>query len=348
METRTLGRSGIEVGAIGAGCWAIGGPWTYHPEDRDPHPAGWGEVDDAESARAIQAALDGGVTLFDTAANYGAGHSERVLGRALGRRRHDVVVATKFGYLVDEETRDVRADHSMVLPNLRRDCEASLRRLGTDYIDVYQFHVGDYDPTRAAEIRDGLEELVAEGKVRWYGWSTDSAEGARVFAEGKHCTAVQFAYNVFSEKFDLRSVLADSDLGGIARSPLAMGILTGKMTSETTFPADDVRTELDFTEGRHAALLSVGHRLQTVLTERGHTAAQGALSWILSSDQRIVPIPGFRTAAQVTENLATLEAGLLSLDQMTRIEGIRAASIDTVGAFYNPPADAEGEEESAS
>ena len=336
METRKLGRSGIEVSALGMGCWAIGGPWTYHPGDSEPHPAGWSAVEDADSLAAIGAALDAGVTFFDTAANYGAGHSERLLGEALGRHREEVVIATKFGYLVDEETRDVRSDHTVVLQNLQSDCEASLRRLGTDYIDLYQLHVGDYDPELAAEIRDALEELVSAGKIRTYGWSTDSAPGAQVFAQGEHCAAIQFAYNVFAEKYAIRDLLAETNLAGIARSPLAMGILTGKMTSETTFPEDDVRQEMNFKEGRTAFMLELGNRLQRILTEGGHTPAQGALSWILTGDERIVPIPGFKTDAQVAENLGTLAAGRLSADQMTRIEGIRAAWLDTVRGHYNP------------
>ncbi len=336
METRTLGRSGIEVSAIGMGCWAIGGPWTYHPAEGDPHPAGWSVVDDTQSIRAIHAALDAGVAFFDTAANYGAGHSERVLGRALRSRRSDVVIATKFGYLVDEGSRDVRSDHAQVLPRVRRDCEESLRRLGTDYIDLFLLHVDDYDPEQAVAVRSALDELVDEGKIRAYGWSTDSAERARVFAEGAQCAVIQFAYNVFSQKYDLRDLLVEAVLGGIARSPLAMGMLTGKMTETTTFPDDDVRQELDFKEGRHAFLLGLGKRIEEILTAEGHSPAQGALSWILTGDPRIVPIPGFKTADQVAENIGALQAGPLSLDQMTRIEGIRAACIDTVQTYYNP------------
>jgi aryl-alcohol dehydrogenase-like predicted oxidoreductase len=231
----------------------------------------------------------------------------------------------------------VRTDHTQVLPNLRADCEASLRRLGTDYIDVYQLHVGDYDPTAAAEVRDALEDLVSEGKIRSYGWSTDDADRAAVFAAGANCTAVQFAYNVFSQKYAVLDLLAAEDLGGLARSPLAMGILTGKMTSGTTFPEDDVRQQLDFSEGRHAFLLSWAERVREVLTAGGHTPAQAALAWILTGNDRTVPIPGARTAQQVRENTATLEKGPLALDQMVAVEGFRAAGIDRVRSYYDPP-----------
>jgi aryl-alcohol dehydrogenase-like predicted oxidoreductase len=341
MQTRMLGRSGIEVGAIGMGCWAIGGPWRFFDAEGNSNPAGWSEVDDEVSIDAVRTAFDTGVTLFDTAANYGAGHSEEVLGRALGSVRAEAVIATKFGYLVDPEARTVHTENSLVVENLERDCEASLRRLGTDYLDLYQLHVGSYPVEWADEVVSGLEDLVSAGKIRAYGWSTDDAERAAAFAAGKHCAVVQFAYNVLSEKYAVREVLAEADLGGLARSPLAMGILTGKMTRETTFPADDVRTELDFTEGRHAFLLDFAARLRDLMSAGGHTPAQAALAWILTGDARVVPIPGAKTAAQVRENVGALEAGPLSLDQMVRIEGLRAAALDTVRAYYDPqPEDA--------
>ena len=173
---RTLGRSGIEVSALGLGCWAIGGPfWAGET------PLGWGEVDDNESIRAIHAALDLGINFFDTANVYGAGHSERILGRALAGRRSQVVIATKFNAVFDEETRQViGADASP--EGIRRACEDSLRRLNTDYIDLYQFHDNGYPADQAEPVRETLEELVKEGKIRFYGWSTDFPDRAEVFA----------------------------------------------------------------------------------------------------------------------------------------------------------------------
>ena len=140
-----------------------------------------------------------GVNFFDTAANYGAGHSERILAKALEGRRDKVVIATKFGYLVDQERKRITKNDDVVIENIRQDCENSLQRLQTDYIDLYQFHVGDFDPKKADGVRDVLEGLVKEGKIRWYGWSTDNAEGARVFATGEHCAAIQQALNWASQ-----------------------------------------------------------------------------------------------------------------------------------------------------
>jgi aryl-alcohol dehydrogenase-like predicted oxidoreductase len=166
MFKRYLGRSNLAVSAMGLGCWAISGPRDWLEADGSREPAGWGQVDDAESIRAIPYALDAGINFFDTAANYGCGHSERILSQAIAERRDKVILATKFGYLMDEEQRIVM-DTEEILPRIRQECEGSLRRLQTDYIDLYQFHVGDYDPEKAAAVRDVLESLVGEGKIRW-------------------------------------------------------------------------------------------------------------------------------------------------------------------------------------
>ena len=179
---RYLGRSGIEVSAMGLGCWAIGGPWTMTGD-----PAGWGVVDDAESARALHRAIELGVNFFDTAANYGCGHSERLLGQVIKDRRNQIVIATKFGYRVNEATKAVtpygeKEEESDVASHLREDVEASLKRLGTDYIDVYLLHVWGLSIERALEARDGLDELVDEGKIRTYGWSTDRTDAIQAFS----------------------------------------------------------------------------------------------------------------------------------------------------------------------
>src|SRR5512147_394117 len=252
MFTRRLGRSNLEVSAMGLGCWPIGGPWDWLEADGHKEPVGWGQVDDAESIRAIHYALEAGVNFFDTAANYGCGHSERVLARALAGRRAQVILATKFGYIVDEENRTV-AETDIVVPRIRQECEDSLRRLNTDYIDLYQFHVNQYPAEKAAEVRDMLETLVVEGKIRWYGWSTDNPEGARVFAQGAHCTAIQHVMNMVRQLDSLPQMLAvgeEFDQASIIRSPLVMGMLTGKFTLDTTFPKDDIRSTWSLREGR--------------------------------------------------------------------------------------------------
>ncbi len=157
---RKLGRSGVEVSAMGLGCWAIGGPFW-----RGDVPSGWGEVDDNESIAAIHRGLELGINFLDTANVYGAGHSEKVLAQALKGRRSEVVIATKFGNLFNEETRQVTGS-SATPDGIRAQCEDSLRRLNTDYIDLYQLHIGDFDPTLAVEVVETLEGLVEAGKIR--------------------------------------------------------------------------------------------------------------------------------------------------------------------------------------
>jgi aryl-alcohol dehydrogenase-like predicted oxidoreductase len=326
MFKRKLGRSGIEVSALGMGCWAIGGPWWWS----DGRAMGWSQVDDAESIRAIHAALDMGVNFFDTAANYGAGHSERILGQALAGRRDRAVIATKFGHIVDEETKIVTGDDDSLLGNIRQDCENSLRRLGTDYIDVYQLHAGSYPAEKAVAVRDALEELVAAGKIRAYGWSTDLVDRARVFAEGERCASIQFSLSVFSDNPEMRALCDQFDLGSINKKPLSSGILTGKFTADSTFPEDDFRRVVDFQEERYAKLLRQVEEVREALTSEGRTLAQGAIAWIWARSERAVPIPGFKTVAQVQENAGAMEFGPLSGEQVQEVERIleRGAASD--------------------
>jgi aryl-alcohol dehydrogenase-like predicted oxidoreductase len=317
---RRLGRSGIEVSAMGMGCWAIGGPWTINGKQ-----AGWGETDDEESIRAIRRALDLGITLFDTAANYGAGHSERILGQALADRRDEVVIATKFGYDVDEENRRVvlyggEVNSDKVIEYVRRDCEASLRRLGTDCIDLFQLHVNRYPPEKAPQVRDELEKLVAAGKIRFYGWSTDHPESARVFAEGEHCVAIQHQMNVISDAPEMLDVCKTVDLASIIRGPLARGTLTGKYTPDAQFPENDTRHKEGFRGRWLIPATEALEKIGAILTSEGRTLAQGALAWVWARSERTIPIPGIRTVAQAEENAKAMAFGPLTAEQMEEID----------------------------
>ncbi len=293
------------------GCWAIGGLWSILHED-EPSAASWGEVDDAESIRTIHAALDAGVTFFDTAANYGCGHSERILGKALGDRRKDVVIATKFGHIIDEETKIMRGDDDAIVANLRQDCENSLRRLGTETIDLYQLHAGNLDPEKAVPVRELLEDLVAEGKIRAYGWSTDHVDRAEVFAEGEHCASIQFSLSALNDNAEMLALCEANGLACVNKKPLASGILTGKFTSETTFPENDFRNQIDFKDPRWVGTLRMVDGLRDVLTSGGRTLAQGALAWIWARSDRTIPIPGARREKQVKENAGAMVHGPLT------------------------------------
>ncbi len=321
--SRPLGRSGIQVSAMGLGCWAIGGPfWAGET------PVGWGQVDDNESIRAIRRGLELGVTFFDTADVYGTGHSERILGRAVAECRQQVIIATKFSNMFDESTRQITGSNAS--PNyIRQACEASLRRLNTDYIDLYQFHWNNYDAERAPEVRDALEGLVSAGKVRFYGWSTDFPERARVFAEGPHCTAIQHEMNVLDDAAPMIALCEELNLASINRGPLAMGLLTGKYAAGATLPLDDVRSERSpewmkyFKDGKpNPDFLRKLDAIREILTSGGRTLAQGALGWLWARSEQTIPIPGFRTVVQVEENCKAMHLGPLSADQMQEIETV--------------------------
>lgn len=324
MQKRKLGKSNLEVSPLGLGCWAIGGLWTWAQPGREPFPAGWGQVDDDESVRAIHAGLEAGINFFDTAANYGAGHSERVLGKALKGRRQDVVIATKFGHIINEAGRTVYGDDSQILKNVRSDVENSLRRLQTDYIDVYQLHAGNYDAENAPDLREVLEDLVQQGVIRWYGWSTDLVDRARVFAPGEHCAAIQFALNAFTDNPDMRRLCADYDLAGINKDPLNKGVLTGKFGKGAEFSQDDVRSRADFREKGLARRIEAAEALRDILTSGGRTMAQGALAYIWGLDERMLPIPGFKTVTQVQDNAGAMAFGPLAQDQVGQVQAVVA------------------------
>jgi aryl-alcohol dehydrogenase-like predicted oxidoreductase len=207
-----------------------------------------------------------------------------------------------------------------VLSRLRADCEASLQRLGTDYIDLYQLHVNRYDPELAAGVRDGLEELVSEGKIRFYGWSTDFPERLRVFAQGEHCTTVQVNMNVIHDAPAILAVCDEFDLAAINRGPLAMGMLTGKYGKDATWAADDVRTREWFQKGFFNQALDALPKIQDMLRSGGRTLAQGALAWLWGRSERTLPIPGIRTVRQAEENAGAMRFGPLTPAQMAEIE----------------------------
>lgn len=322
--TRTLGRSGITVSALGMGCWAIGGEmWLDGKVD------GWHGVDDAESLRAIRRALDLGITFFDTSDVYGTGHSERLLAQGLQGHRHEVVIATKFGFTFDEATRQIIGTN-LRPAYIRQACEGSLRRLQTDYIDLYQLHCG----ASAAQVVDviaTLEELCAEGKIRSYGWSTGDPVAAARFAAGHHCTAIQHGLNVFDANQALLDLCAAHNLASINNAPLASGLLSGKYTAASILPADDFRSAghpwaIFFDQGRpNPEFLAKLAAIRELLTSGGRTLAQGALAWIWAKGPHTIPIPGFKTVKQVEENCGALSFGPLTPPQMAAIETLLRA-----------------------
>ena len=321
INSRRLGRSGIEVSAMGLGCWAIGGPFW-----EGETPLGWGEVDDKESIRAIHAGLELGVTLFDTANVYGAGHSERVLGRALNGIRSMAIIATKFNAVFDETTRQVTGSDTSP-EGIHAACEDSLRRLNTDYIDLYQFHDNGFPADKAGPVRETLEMLVKDGKIRAYGWSTDFPERAEVFAQGPKCAAIQLQLNVLDDNPPVINLCEKYDLAALNRGPLAMGLLTDKYNVESSPSLDDVRGKKSpdwmkyFKDGKpNSEWLSKREAVREILRSNGRTVAQGALAWLWGRSEKTLPIPGFRTTEQVKENAGAMQFGPLTPEQMHEID----------------------------
>ena len=328
LKERRLGEAGPAVGALGIGTWAIGGPFASGAGCRYPTgaPLGYGRVDDAESIRALHCAVELGARLFDTADAYGTGHAERVLGRALKGRRERVLIATKFGNTFDEETKELTGTD--VSPAyIRWACQASLKRLRSEWIDLYQLHVGDLPIDQADAVADALDGLCDEGLIRSYAWSTDHPERAAAFARRPSAVAVQFDMNVFEDAPAMLEVCDNHRLAGIVRQPLAMGFLSGKFASTARLPEDDIRSRPPawlryFEAGGHPApeWTERLNDIREILKSGGRTLAQGALAWIWARSDLTIPIPGVRTAAQVRENLGAIEFGPLEPGQMSEIE----------------------------
>jgi aryl-alcohol dehydrogenase-like predicted oxidoreductase len=318
---RRLGHDGPKVSAIGAGCWAIGG--LSEREGGRQH--GWYGSDDAESIRALHRAYDLGITFYDTADIYGVGHSERLIGKAFADRRDRIIISSKFGKTFDAET-GLRTDHHDERPEyVRAACEASLKRLGTDHLDMYLLHDARMDMAMVDGVIDTLEGLVAAGKIRAYGWSTDEVERVQAFAKGKHCRAVQQKVNVLEGHLDTLAYAEKAGLVSIIRSPLGQGLLTGKITATSTFERFDVRADWDLKSGKRAKQLKNLAAVRELLMTGGRTLAQGALCWLLAKSPVAVPIPGFKTVAQAEDNFGALQKGPLPAATMAEIEKVLAS-----------------------
>lgn len=323
MEQRILGKSGIKVSPMGLGCWAIGGQFYM-----DGKVDGYGETEDKTSIAAIHTALDFGINFIDTSDAYGIGHSEELIGEALEGRRSGVVIATKFGFLGSESTKTLQGTN--VSPAyIERACEASLRRLQTDYIDLYQLHVGDIALSEVEPVIYILDKLVTDGKIRTYGWSTDLTLAAKMFAKEQNCSAIQHQLNVLEGNHDILALCKDEGLASINRSPLAMGLLSGKLKKDTLLTKEDVRgaghswTETIFRDGKpNPEAIDKLEAVRDILTSDGRTPVQGSLAWIWAKSDITIPIPGFKSVQQMEENVKAMDFGPLMPEQMEEIEKI--------------------------
>lgn len=308
MEKRQLGAHGPSITTIGFGCWAMGGAgWA----------GSWGPQDDQMSIEAIHSALESGINWFDTAAVYGLGHSEEVLGKALGSRRKDVVVATKFGTVWDEQGNlSDRASYDSVM----RECDASLSRLGTDYIDLYQQHWPDRVGTPVEETMRALEDLTNAGKVRYVGVSNYDLPLLQRALRVRHIDSLQPQFSLFHREpeSDLLPFCEERGIGVVAYSPLASGLLGGTYTADKTFPEGDWRAgDPDFSgEGLRRNLEKV-ERLRRVAERFGKTVPQLAIAWVLSNPAITSAIVGVRRPEHIQ---GVLPAADFHLDAETRGE----------------------------
>jgi aryl-alcohol dehydrogenase-like predicted oxidoreductase len=283
----------------------------------------YGPADDQQSLATIEAALAAGIRHFDTADVYGNGHNEALLGRALAGRRKDVFVATKFGFVGDEHGQvsiDGRPER------VKMACEGSLRRLGTEVIDLYYLHRRD-ERVPIEETVGAMAELVREGKVRYLGLSEVSAATLRRASAVHPIAALQSEYSLFTRTPE-RSVLpACRELGTmlVAFSPLGRGLLTGKVTSREQLAKGDYRREMPrFTEGNLQKNLALVEALEAMAAARNASAAQIALAWLLAQGKDILPIPGMKRQAHLQDNLGALQVQLTA-DELAQLFTISAA-----------------------
>lgn len=312
------------MSALGLGCASIGGPYL----GPSGQIIGYGHVREEKAIRAIQKGLELGITLFDTSNVYSCGRSEQILGKALEGQREEIIIATKFGLVWDLTSPNISLPCQVTGENvtpefIRESCRGSLERLQTDYIDLYQLHINRMNPEKAPSIMETLEELVEEGRIRHYGWSTDDPDRAKIFAQGKHCTIVQFKHNLtFHNKRMIKEVIQEFNVAGLIKGPLGSGILTGKYQNDSKLPANHLLHGLNFSKGRIAKVRALLEEMKDILTADGRTLAQAALGWIWAQNERLIPIPGFTNLKQVEENARTLEFGALAQDQVKQVEQI--------------------------
>ena len=302
MASLSLNQSTKNLSNYGMGCFPLGGSFR----NTDGFVFAYGEVDDKASIKAIHKAIELGVNLFDTADVYGLGRSEKVLGDALKEYRDDVIIATKFGSKFDEK--NVLTGKGTTPKYIRHALEESMKRLQTDFIDIYQFHSSNHSLEESITVRDTLEELSNEGLIGGFGWSTDDPERAALFAESKHCNSIQFALNVTMSNKKMIDLIEKKHIIGLIRSPLASGTLTGKYTKDTKVNSNHMLSQVDFSSERRTKIFEKLLEAQAYISSQGYSLIQGLLLWVKHQSEYLIPMPGAKTIEQVTENFALLNS----------------------------------------
>jgi len=311
MNYRNLGNSDLKVSEVSFGTWAIGG--------------GWGEVTDEESLKALHYAIEAGVNFFDTADVYGAGHSEELLAKATKGKHDKVHIATKFCRWDDyKEAKNYTAS------KIKAYCEASLRRLEREQIDLLQIHCPPTEILREGSVFTILDKLQNEGKIRHYGVSVESDEQGLLCMKNSNVRALQIIFNLFRQKpiTELLPVAKSSGVGILVRLPLASGLLAGKFTAKSQFAANDHRSfnrnGENFNVGETFAGLpfakgvELSQQLAWIAEGRGNMA-QASLRWILDQEGISCVIPGFKNVKQVTDNLKAMDVPTFTASEQHRL-----------------------------
>ncbi|MDQ6673286.1 MAG: aldo/keto reductase, partial [Chloroflexota bacterium] len=333
MQYRQLGNTGLTVSAIGFGCWEMGNP-------------DYGRSDDNEMIAAVHRAIELGVTLFDTAPNYGFGGSEEVLGRALGARRKDIVLVSKVGITWDPVTMTTKFDGRY--STIKRINEESLRRLGTDHLDLVLMHWPDPE-TPIAETMGALEELRSEGKALHVGVSNFSAHELREARKYAPICANEVGYNLFDRRWEheMFPTAAELGIGIMAYGPMAHGLLTGTLQRENAFDERDWRRSGNIFGQRLfgpnlSANLDVVDNLLTVADRIGTSLPLLALAWVLRNPTVSVALSGCRTPREIEENIRALDVTLDSEALAAIDQALTAAKGQTQavpGRHHVPPTD---------
>jgi aryl-alcohol dehydrogenase-like predicted oxidoreductase len=314
MQTRRLGSTDLDPTTVGLGTWALGGPWQY----------GWGPQDDGEAVAAILTGLDLGINWIDTAPVYGVGHSEELVGRALKQTKHKPFIATKCGRLWNEKKELVPC---LKRDSIRRECEASLRRLGVERIDLYQMHW----PDPLEDIEEAWEEmalLAAEGKVRYLGACNFNVEQLERVRKIYPVASLQPPYSMLRREpeKELLGYCSVHNVGVVAYSPMQRGLLTGQFSHErlaALAPDDHRRRAPEFQEPAFSASLELVEGLKKIAERRGRTVAQLAISWVLRRPEVTAAIVGARRPSQIRETAPAADWNL-SRPDIAEIEKLLA------------------------